>query len=100
MPSEDLRLLLSAIQTLAMLQGKIEDQDITLAKLRKLLGMVASSEKKDSSNTYKKNKKVTTKKDKNQSKKTNHPTGTHKIQHLKKGDECPKCPTEKKRTTL
>jgi hypothetical protein len=41
---EDMKLLLSAITTLCTLQEKIEQDDVTLYKLRKLLGMVKQSE--------------------------------------------------------
>ena len=43
--SEDCLLLLSALKTLAALQERLSDNDITLHKLRKLVGMVSSSEK-------------------------------------------------------
>ena len=43
--NEDLRLLLQALLTLAQLQERLQDQAITLSKLRKLAGLVASSEK-------------------------------------------------------
>ena len=42
----DMKLLLSAITTLCTLQSKIEQDDITLHKLRKLLGMIEQSEKR------------------------------------------------------
>ena len=89
--SEDLQLLLSAIQTLAMLQDKIEDQDITLSKLRKLLGMVASSEKKKSLAGSSKRHKPLKKKRSSSEKKADFPVVTHKMQRYKKGDECPEC---------
>jgi|GEM_PF-6036449 len=44
--ASDLGLLLQAIQTLVCLQQTIEDKNTTLLKLRKLLGMVSSSEKR------------------------------------------------------
>ena len=40
---DDLKLLLLAISTLCALQEKIEADDVTLHKLRKLLGMVQQS---------------------------------------------------------
>src|SRR5690606_4524002 len=43
---EDMKLLLQAIHTLCHLQHHLEDKDITLTKLRKLLGMVQSSERR------------------------------------------------------
>lgn len=42
---DDLKLLLQALLTLAQLQEQLQDQTITLHKLRKLAGLVASSEK-------------------------------------------------------
>lgn len=42
---EDTQLLLDALMTLAHLQERLQDKDMTLHKLRKLLGMVKSSEK-------------------------------------------------------
>ena len=43
--AEDKQLLLDALMTLAHLQERLSDNDITLHKLRKLLGMVQASEK-------------------------------------------------------
>ena len=55
--SEDMRWLLSAISTLCMLQQKIEQDDITLIKLRKLLGMVRQSERRPGTCSSKKGNK-------------------------------------------
>ena len=41
----DTQLLIDALITLAALQERLSDKDVTLHKLRKLLGLVASSEK-------------------------------------------------------
>jgi len=41
----DIELLISALITLSHLQHKLSDHDITLHKLRKLVGIVRSSEK-------------------------------------------------------
>lgn len=90
--SDDLRLLLSAIQTLTMLQNKIEDQDITLAKLRKLVGMVTSSEKKKqrpTTPTNKKPKSTTNRRPK--AKKPDYAIERHEMTPFKKGDSCPEC---------
>ena len=58
----DMKLLLCAITTLCTLQTKMEQDDITLHKLRKLLGMIKQSEQRQSTDnerkktgTYKKN---------------------------------------------
>src|ERR1700722_19195829 len=56
---DDMKLLLSAITTLCTLQSKIEQDDVTLHKLRKLLGMVKQSERRqqtEKSTTSKKSK--------------------------------------------
>src|SRR3990167_4081769 len=58
---DDLKLLLIAISTLCTLQEKIEADDVTLHKLRKLLGMVQQSERRPVSSETSGNKK----KDKN-----------------------------------
>jgi len=42
---EDNQLIIDALSTLSILQVKMADKDITLHKLKKLLGMIASSEK-------------------------------------------------------
>lgn len=94
--AEDLRLLLSAIHTLMTVQSKLEEKDITLNKLRKLLGMVTSSEKRKSDGDTKKKKDRKKKpggkpKPKSQPARTEH----HKIEDAKKGDPCPECPSGK-----
>ena len=43
---DDMKLLLSAITTLCTLQSKIEQDDVTLNKLRKLLGIMKQSEQR------------------------------------------------------
>src|SRR5580698_10044694 len=62
---DDLKLLLLAISTLCTLQEKIETDDVTLHKLRKLLGMVQQSERhlvSSQKTSDKKSKKTTQKK--------------------------------------
>ena len=44
---QDCQVLLKALKTLAALQERLSDNDITLHKLRKLVGMVRSSETMD-----------------------------------------------------
>ena len=44
---EDMALLLAAIHTLLEVQTQLDEKSVTLHKLRKLLGMVKSSEKRD-----------------------------------------------------
>ena len=46
--TDDMKLLLTAISTLCTLQEKMQQDDVTLYKLRKLLGMVQQSEKRSS----------------------------------------------------
>jgi hypothetical protein len=99
--ADDLRLLLSAIHTLMTVQSQLEEKDITLYKLRKLLGMITSSEKRKpaDSDTEEENKKDKKKKQ-NQNRKPkpkNKPARTehHKLDDVKKGDACPECPKGK-----
>lgn len=91
---EDMKLLLLAIHSLATLQQKIEDKDITLYKLRKLLGMVTQSEKRDP----KKHAGTAAKNPKNRPNKTRKKRATqppkvehHSLTDFKKGDTCPDC---------
>lgn len=95
---EDMKLLLCAITTLCTLQSKMEQDDITLHKLRKLLGMIKQSEKrtpkdkdpngKDSTNQR---KKATAKKKKKTKKQTTPKTVVHAINDHHKGETCPEC---------
>jgi hypothetical protein len=97
--SDDLSLLLSAIQTLASLQGQLESKDVTLHKLKKLLGMIPSSEKRHRTN----GESNTTRNRSSKSKKNRSPRPKakpaevvhHKHQSLKKGDPCPKADCDK-----
>ena len=97
----DTQLLLDALMTLAHLQERLSDNNITLNKLRKLLGMVKSSEKlndlisaNDTNGKHK--KKRTPKNSKDKPKKPVKPTVIHhSLDGLKKGDTCPECPTGK-----
>ncbi|WP_370060237.1 IS66 family transposase [Neptunomonas phycophila] len=94
---EDCLLLLSALKTLAALQERLSDNDITLHKLRKLVGIVSSSEKittllgeKKTSN--KKRGQKSTQSKKNKPKTSVKPKVTqHKLEEVKKGDTCPEC---------
>ncbi len=103
---EDTQLLLDALMTLASLQERLSDKDITLHKLRKLLGIVKSSEKLSgllkqqqpqargekpprqgagARNQKKKSQKKPTAKGVKAS------VVHHKLEGLKKGDVCPEC---------
>lgn len=91
---DDMKLLLSAITTLCTLQVKIEQDDITLHKLRKLLGMIKQSEKRDKKCSESKNKKNGRVK-KPRVKKTKLTTTPQVVHHHllehHKGDICPAC---------
>ena len=94
---DDLRLLLQALLMLTELQDRLAENDVTLHKLRKLVGIVQSSEKlKD---LVPESVKSTTKKKKSGSKKFSSQIGSavvherchHKIEGLEKGQVCPEC---------
>ena len=91
---EDMKLLLSAISTLCTLQSKLEQDDMTLYKLRKLLGMIRQSEKRKRSSSQagsggKRSKTQKSKKVKN--KRSPPKVEHHKLQAHQKGDKCPAC---------
>jgi transposase len=97
---DDLKLLLSAITTLSLVQGEMEQNNVTLHKLRKLLGMVRSSERrkkdqKEGSHNKRKTGKDLNKnnelKKKKSSKKKSTPIVHHKIIEYQKGQLCPGC---------
>jgi hypothetical protein len=98
---EDMQLLLNAIMTLANLQERMADSDITLRKLRKLAGIVKASEKlkdispkKPSSSGKKRNRKRSKKNNKATStgeKPVEHQRCHHKIDAYDKGQICPEC---------
>ncbi len=91
--SDDIRLVLNAMLTLASMQERLSDNDITVHKLRKLLGMVKSSEKlndllKDAAPSKRKIKRTR----KPKKKKTVQPVKVfHPLETLKKGERCPEC---------
>ncbi len=97
---EDYQLLLDALVTLATTQNRLANHDVTVHKLRKLLGIEKSSEKlgtvlkkaKPSSN--KKNKKR--KNDEEEGFTPVKPTViVHSLVDIKKGDTCVECLTGK-----
>lgn len=97
--AEDIQLLLSALATLSVLQSRLSANDVTIHKLRKLLGIVASSENlssllggKQASDAGKpgKNKK---KKNKDPDNHVKPNVVHHSIEGLSKGDRCPSCET-------
>lgn len=94
---EDMKLLLQAIHTLCHLQHRLEDKDITLTKLRKLLGMVQSSERREQPNA---SAKKSAKQNKSQGqqgkkKKERHTREIavlhHRATDYHKGQCCPDC---------
>lgn len=99
--ADDTQLLLDALITLASLQERLTDKDITLHKLRKLLGIVKSSEKlrgllgkeqaNQSQKASSKTKKPRKKKEKSAVKVDKPRIEHHKLDELKKGDTCPEC---------
>jgi transposase len=88
--TEDLKLLLSAIITLSELQERIEDQDTTLYKLRKLLGIIKKSEKKSTTRNKKKINNAN-KRNKKLKEKKIIPSTIHKLTEYTSGQTCPAC---------
>lgn len=104
--AEDTQVVLNALMTLASLQERLQDKDVTLHKLRKLLGIVRSSEKlrdllptpSQDDEATDKDKAATTRK-KPQKKRPPKPQAPaikasvehHHFDALKKGDPCPSC---------
>lgn len=94
---DDLKLLLLAISTLCTLQEKIEADDVTLHKLRKLLGMVQQSERRpsgfDEDNKKQKNtRKNAVKKPKKRKSPARPPKLIyHFITEYQRGQVCPAC---------
>jgi hypothetical protein len=97
---EDYQLLLDALVTLATTQNRLANHDVTVHKLRKLLGIEKSSEKLGS--VLKKAKASSAKK--NQKPKKNDDEGftpvkptviVHPLTEMSKGDTCAECLTGK-----
>ena len=91
---DDLKMLLLAISTLCTLQEKIENNDVTLHKLRKLLGMVQQSERRHGSqeNPDKKTKPKNNRTNKKRKSTPQAPTVVyHKITDYQRGQLCPAC---------
>jgi transposase len=93
---KDYQLLLDALVTLDSMQDRLAGHDVTVHKLRKLLGIEKSSEKQ--SDVIKKPKKTTKR---SPSKRHNDEGFTlvkakvviHPVSDTNKGDECPECET-------
>lgn len=94
---EDMKLLLQALLSLAHLQERLADNDITLHKLRKLAGIVRASEKlKDvlpnaASQGESKRRQKAKKPPTPPAETVIHERCTHRIEGLAKGDRCPEC---------
>jgi transposase len=92
---DDMKLLLSAITTLCTLQSKMEMDDVTLDKLRKLLGMVKQSERRQPSGSAvsksKRNKQINNKRPRERNHAKAPKVVHHKIQDHHKGDRCSGC---------
>jgi hypothetical protein len=90
---DDMKLLLSAMTTLCTLQEKMEQDDITLHKLHKLLGIVKQSESRregQKGDDDKKGKGKSNNKKKKRERKS-PPVVHHKMTDYHKGQECPDC---------
>jgi hypothetical protein len=97
---EDMALVFTIIETLAYLQDKLTDKDITLHKMRKLLGIVQSTETlktltgNDGATESKRNR-TTSSATKPKAPKVVPTVVHHALDELKKGDVCPACETGK-----
>ena len=92
--NDDIRLLLSALLTLATMQDSLSNKKITLHKLRKLVGIVQSSEKLSDLVNEKPpaHKHKIPRKKKPKKKNTVSPVKVHhKLNSLNKGETCPEC---------
>lgn len=90
---KDMELVLKILVSFAHLSEHLADNDVTLHKLRKLAGLVKSSEKfkngdKDKADKPEKQKST---KEKEEKPEIEHKVCHHKLEGLSKGDECPKC---------
>lgn len=93
--AEDCELLLNALMTLASMQEKLHDNDITVGKLRKLVGIVQSSERLASSlGKPKKTRHKSTRK-KVKAVPVQPEVVHHTLQQHRKGDPCPDCESGK-----
>ena len=88
--AEDCQLLLDVLVTLATMQEQLASNDITIIKLRKLVGIVKSSETLSGALTGKPAKKKKKSK-KPQTNKVKPVVKQHTLTDLSKGDDCPEC---------
>lgn len=89
----DIDLILKMLTSFAYLSEKLSDNDITLHKLKKLAGIVSTSERfKNERNKNQEGKPEKEKKAKEVKEKViEHEVCNHKLEDLSKGDICPKC---------
>ena len=96
----DTQLLIDALITLAALQERLSDKDVTLHKLRKLLGLVTSSEKLSALVTQDQDADAGKPSDSPKKPRKKKPASKpdpitvehHTLEGLSKGDDCPQCP--------
>lgn len=104
--SDDYDILMNALLMLANMQERLSNNDLTLLKLKKLLGMVNSSEKLDKLRPEAKDggkpakpKGTHGRRSSNKPRSKNKPVKPtvhrHKIEGLSSGDPCPECPLGK-----
>lgn len=93
----DMQLLLSALQMLVEFQGKLTDRDVTLHKLRKLAGIVHSSERfkraaeKPAAKAAQRTAPRAASSQTVPTEPVVHERCHHAIEGVKKGDPCPEC---------
>jgi len=92
----DIDLILEMLLSFAQLSEQLADNDATLHKLRKLAGLVNSSERfknisKDDKAKPDKEADKKPEKEKKEKVVVEHVICHHKLEELAKGDECPKC---------
>jgi transposase len=85
---KDMKLLLEILLSFASLQERLADNDVTLHKLKKLAGLVKSSER---FRNVDKAQKPKNQKEKEEKPEVEHKECHHKLEGLAKGDVCPKC---------
>jgi transposase len=93
--TDDIKLLLNAVLTLATMQERLSNKEVTVHKLRKLLGMVQSSEKLNhllaEGSASKESTKIKRSR-KPKVKKVQEPTKVHHaLKDFIKGQSCPAC---------
>lgn len=87
---EDCQLLLDALLTLAAMHERLADNDVTINKLKKLVGMIQSSETLGEQLKAGKPKKQS-RRQKPKAPAVKPKVVQHKIEHICKGDVCPEC---------